>query len=128
MTRCTTYNIDVEVNPFYEDSFSRPALDHYVFGYSIGIVNRADITVQLVSRHWDIIDALGGKREVEGLGVIGEQPVLAPGQWHQYSSGCNFRTPIGQMSGWFMFKRLDTEQEFKVMIPAFQLVANFKLN
>ena len=81
-----------------------------------------------LSRHWFIFDSNGTHREVEGEGVIGVQPILEPGEIHEYVSGCNLKTEMGKMWGAYTFKRIVDEQLFDVQIPEFQLLCSFKLN
>ncbi|HEX2900910.1 MAG TPA: Co2+/Mg2+ efflux protein ApaG, partial [Bacteroidia bacterium] len=102
--------------------------DHFVFAYRIIITNESAHTVQLLRRQWLITDALGRKRKVEGDGVVGLQPILAPGQTHEYVSGCDFKTPIGQMKGHYVMVRRDNHQEFKVRIPKFTMATHVALN
>lgn len=100
----------------------------YVFAYRISIVNDSDVTVQLLRRHWDIVDAHQEHRVVEGAGVIGQQPVLYPGERHTYMSGAVLQTPIGKMGGYYTMLRLDTKETFRVEIPTFLLIPRFFLN
>lgn len=102
--------------------------DSYCFAYQIEIVNQSTDTVQLLRRHWDIFDGHGQQRVVMGDGVIGKQPVLAPGERHSYVSGSVLPTSIGKMEGFYTFLRISDEQEFEVEIPPFLLVAPYVLN
>jgi ApaG protein len=99
-----------------------------MFAYKINIENLTDYAVQLLRRHWYILDSNGMKREVEGEGVIGQQPVIDPGHTHEYVSGCNLKTDMGRMSGTYQMIRLLDNAVFEVQIPEFYLVAPFKLN
>ena len=99
MYKCTTHDIDVEVEPFYLADRSDPAEGRYVWGYRITIANNSDQFVQLVARHWRITDGFGRVEEVRGPGVVGEQPQLNPGDSFQYSSGCPLKTSSGIMVG-----------------------------
>jgi len=92
----------------------------YVWAYMIEIENTGDETVQLLSRHWIITDAHGRVEEVEGPGVVGEQPVIEPGETYQYTSGCPLTTPTGSMAGTYRMV-LDDGREFDAEIPAFSL-------
>ena len=94
-----------------------------MFEYTVRITNQSEETVQLVSRHWIITDALDHTEEVKGLGVVGEQPILAPGESYKYSSWCPLRTPTGVMRGTYQMLRADGEQ-FEVEIAAFALRAH----
>src|SRR5204863_4490489 len=99
MYRATTRSIEVTVTPQFLSERSSPANNYYFWAYTIEIVNRGAETVQLVSRHWRITDAFGRIQEVRGPGVVGEQPVLAPGQSFQYTSGVPLPTASGFMAG-----------------------------
>lgn len=120
MYRAITRQIEVVVEPFYLDEESDPAENRYIFGYRITILNNSDDTVQLRSRYWQITDGYGHVEEVSGPGVVGEQPVLAPGDSFQYSSGCPLTTSSGVMVGRYQMED-ESGQEFEVDIPAFSL-------
>jgi ApaG protein len=115
-----THSIEVTVRPFYLEDQSSPDESHYVFGYHITIQNRSDDTVQLLNRHWRITDGHGHLQEVRGPGVVGEQPVLAPGQAFEYTSGCPLSTPSGIMVGTYEMAS-KTGERFLIDIPAFSL-------
>lgn len=117
-----TDGIRVTVKPEYAAEHSDPAVPSYVFIYHIRIENVGDRTAQLLWRHWYIHDALGGDSEVEGEGVVGEKPVLAPGDVHEYESYCILRGPRGHMEGYYEFRRTDGS-ELQVPIPRFDLIA-----
>jgi ApaG protein len=123
-----TKGIRVSVETEYQDEYSNPAQMHYVFTYKITIENLSDKTIQLLSRHWDIIDATFPTREVEGEGVIGKQPIIEPGQMHQYVSGCNLKSGMGKMTGFYTMETLVDGKRFSVKIPQFNMVVPFKLN
>jgi ApaG protein len=84
--------------------------------------------VQLLRRHWHIFDTNGEVRQVEGEGVVGQQPVLEPGESHQYISGCNLKTTIGKMTGTYLMERIIDGKKIKVKIPEFTMIVPFKLN
>ncbi|HMQ46228.1 MAG TPA: Co2+/Mg2+ efflux protein ApaG [Saprospiraceae bacterium] len=128
METLITNGIRVSVRPSYQAEHSQPRADKYVYSYYILIENLGDQTVQLLRRHWIIWDSNGSIREVEGEGVVGEQPVLAPGEQHEYSSWCDFQTSIGSMAGAFLMHNLEEEQFFHVEIPLFRLIAPEVLN
>ena len=120
MYRATTRSIEVAVTPQFLDERSSPANNYYFWAYTIEIVNHGSETVQLVSRHWRITDASGRVQEVRGPGVVGEQPVLGPGQSFQYTSGVPLPTPSGFMAG--SYNMVSTAGErFDIEIPAFSL-------
>lgn len=114
------YQFRVEVQPRYLPEQSEPQEDLYTFAYTITITNTGQAASQLISRHWLITDAGGGIEEVKGLGVVGQQPLLKPGESFQYTSGCRLPTPNGTMEGSYFFVAEDGER-FEVEIPAFQL-------
>jgi len=120
MYRATTRGIEVAVTPQFLDERSSPANNYYFWAYTIEIVNHGSETVQLVSRHWRITDASGRVQEVRGPGVVGEQPVLGPGQSFQYTSGVPLPTPSGFMAGSYNMVSTDGER-FDIEIPAFSL-------
>jgi ApaG protein len=123
-----TKGIKVTVEPFYIESHSRPMQNHFAHGYRVTIENQSDEIVQLMRRHWFIYDGADEVREVEGPGVVGEQPTLAPGQFHQYTSWCPMTTEVGKMHGTFTMQTAKERKEFKVVVPVFQLVAPSILN
>ncbi|BDD04388.1 Co2+/Mg2+ efflux protein ApaG [Aureibacter tunicatorum] len=123
-----TNGIRVSVRQKYQPDYSNPFQAHYVFTYKISIENLTDYTIQLKSRVWNIHDGNGSYREVVGEGVVGQQPVLEPGESHDYVSGCNFKSGIGKMYGKYMFEKIMTGEEFEVNIPEFTLCVPFKLN
>ena len=105
---------------FYVEDQSDPDKDHYVFGYTIKVTNDGGVAAQLVSRHWLITDSNHRVEEVRGLGVIGQQPTLQPGQSFEYTSGCPLATPVGTMRGEYQMVAADGTQ-FEAPIPEFTL-------
>ena len=120
MYTATTRNITVEVQPQFLAEQSDPVSDQYVWLYTINIENGGTEAVQLLNRHWIITNAVGHVEEVQGPGVIGEQPVLQPGDSFQYTSGCPLRTPSGMMVGTYEMVGPGDER-FDIDIPAFSL-------
>ena len=118
----STPEIDVRVEPRYLPDQSDPAIERYVFAYTITIENVGTVAAQLISRHWIILDADGHREEVRGLGVVGHQPLLKPGEGFEYTSGCRLRTPTGTMEGTYFFVKEDGAS-FEVPIPRFTLDA-----
>jgi len=116
----TTRSIKVTVKPFYLDEQSSPAEGRYVWAYHVRIENHGGETVQLRRRHWQITDGRGHVEEVEGPGVVGEQPVLKPGQSFEYTSGTPLPTPSGIMVGTYEMEARGGDR-FRVQIPAFSL-------
>ena len=124
MYKETTRQITVTVEPSYLSDQSQPAQSRYVFAYRVRIENAGGETVQLRSRHWRITDANGKVEEVRGPGVIGEQPVLRPGEVFEYTSGAPLATPSGIMVGTYSMETPSGES-FEVRIPAFSLDSPF---
>lgn len=116
----TTHDIEVTVTPFYLEQQSEPENHHYVWAYTVKIENHGHQTVQLRNRFWSITDATGTTQEVRGPGVVGEQPVLAPGSQYEYTSGCPLSTPSGMMVGSYEME-LESGAMIEVSIPAFSL-------
>ena len=115
-----TGDIVVSVEPLFLADQSTPEDGHFVWAYSVKIENQGRETVQLLNRHWRITDGHGATREVRGAGVVGEQPVLKPGQSFEYTSGTPLPTPSGIMVGSYEM-RDDAGRVFDVAIPAFSL-------
>lgn len=116
-----TAGVRVQVRARYSAEHSSPPASRWFFLYTITISNESDTTVQLVNRHWTIVDATGHTEEVHGPGVVGEQPVLEPGQSFEYTSGCPLPTPFGSMAGSFEMVRRDGTQ-FEAEVAIFQLI------
>ena len=123
-----TEGVQVSVVTEYQPEYSSPVQLHYVFTYKIRIENRSEFTVQLLRRHWFIYDANGSLREVEGEGVVGQQPVLEPGESHEYVSGCNLKTGIGKMRGTYLMERVVDGKQFDAKVPEFMMVVPYRLN
>lgn len=117
------YALRVDAEPVYLPEQSEPAVGRFVFAYTITITNTGRIPAQLIARHWTIEDAHGQSEEVKGLGVVGEQPLLRPGEAFRYTSGCHLRTSHGIMHGSYFFVAVDGHR-FDVSIPAFILKSN----
>jgi ApaG protein len=116
------YQFSCEVAPEYQPDQSQPDEGIYGFSYTVTLTNTGDVAAQLISRHWLISDANGLNEEVKGLGVVGQQPVLKPGESFQYTSGSRLRTASGTMHGSYFFVAEDGER-FEVAIPLFVLEA-----
>lgn len=115
-----TRGIVVSVEPAYLEEKSSPSSSQYFWVYRVMIENQGLETVRLVSRHWMIMNARGELTEVKGLGVVGDQPVLKPGESYEYTSGAPLDTPSGMMGGTYQMERESGEQ-FNVEIPTFSL-------
>lgn len=128
MTVKITDGVKVSVETLYQAEFSNPANEHYMFAYKISIENLSDIPVQLMRRQWYIFDSNGTHRDIEGEGVIGLQPIIEPGESHEYVSGCNLKTDIGSMKGTYSMIRLTDQSDLQVNIPEFELIVPYKMN
>jgi ApaG protein len=122
-----THDIRVEVMSQHSPENSRPREGEWVFQYTVRVTNQSQDTVQLLSRHWIITDGSGQVEEVRGPGVVGEQPVLAPGESFKYSSWCPLRTPTGTMHGTYRMTRPSGEQ-FDIEIAPFGLRAKYTVH
>lgn len=120
MYSATTRAITVTVQPTYLEDQSEPQAGRFVWAYHIRIDNGGNRTVQLLNRYWEITDGIGRRQEVHGTGVVGEQPVLKPGQTFEYTSGTPLPTPSGIMVGTYQMEAEDGER-FDIAVPAFSL-------
>ena len=120
--------VTISVETFYQPDQSSPATSEYMFAYRVTIENNNSFPIKLLRRHWHIFDSDGTNREVEGEGVIGNQPLLNSGENYQYISGCNLQTEIGKMHGTYSMENINTKKLFSVNIPAFEMIVPFKLN
>ena len=126
----TTKKISITVNPYFLEEQSEPDDQHYVWAYQVTIDNQSKEKVQLKNRYWKIIDSNGTKQEVSGQGVVGEQPVLNPGEKFEYTSGTPLSTPSGFMEGHYEIETIEGVK-FEAYIPQFSLDSPFtskKLN
>ncbi len=114
------YHLTIEVQPRFLADQSDPGKGQYAFAYTVRITNAGSVPTQLISRHWVITDGNGKVAEVKGLGVVGHQPLLAPGQTFEYTSGSQLATPAGTMQGSYFCVAEDGER-FEAAIPAFSL-------
>ena len=120
MYRAVTRQIEVTVEPAFMPERSSAENSRYFWSYTIMITNTGDETVQLRTRYWIITDAIGRQQEVRGEGVVGEQPVLAPGEHFKYTSGVPLSTPSGIMGGRYQMVS-ETGENFDIEIPTFSL-------
>ncbi|SDQ83509.1 Co2+/Mg2+ efflux protein ApaG [Pseudovibrio sp. Tun.PSC04-5.I4] len=120
MYRAVTRDIQITVEPYYLADESTPEDDQFFWAYTVSIENQGEKAVQLRSRHWHIIDANGHSQEVNGAGVVGEEPVIEPGNSFQYTSGCPLNTSSGIMTGNYRMQTQEGEF-FAAKIPAFSL-------
>lgn len=120
--------VKITVETYYQPEYSNPLNSEFMFAYKITIENNNLFPIKLLSRHWHIYDSNGSMREVEGDGVVGVQPQIAPGAFYEYISGCNLRSEMGKMLGTYLMENVHNKQTFKVTIPAFEMCAPFKMN
>lgn len=123
-----TEGVAVSVNTMFRADISNVRDGVFFYHYNINIENRNDFPVQLLHRDWFIFDSLHASSHVSGEGVIGQQPVLAPGEVYNYTSGCEIRSDVGAMTGFYTFINKENEQVFRVEIPTFHLLFPGKLN
>ncbi|MGR7813288.1 Co2+/Mg2+ efflux protein ApaG [Lacinutrix undariae] len=128
MVQQVTCGIKISVETRFEDTFYKNYKVYFAFVYRITIENQSNDTVQLNTRYWEILDALNHVEVVEGDGVVGQNPVLIPGESHTYNSGCLITSPFGAMKGYYIMKNFTNNTAFKVMIPTFKLNAPFAIN
>ncbi len=128
MATQVTHDIRISVRVQYSEEQSDPKLGRFLFSYGIRIENRSNRTVQLMRRYWQITDSLADQREVAGPGVVGETPVLAPGEQFTYTSFCDLRSSAGRMQGFYLMRHTDDGSTFEVPIPAFELLYPFAAN
>jgi ApaG protein len=123
-----TRGIKISVLTSFEGTYFKNYKIQFAFSYHITIENHSKDSVQLNTRHWEILDALNDIEIVDGEGVIGKKPVLKPGETHTYNSGCLLSSPFGAMTGYFNMINFTTTKTFKVIVPTFKLSAPFALN
>jgi ApaG protein len=128
MNTITTEGVKISVIPHFRSDLSCVNENYFFFNYRIRMQNNNDFTVQLLDRDWYIFDALDENKIIRGKGVVGEQPILLPGQHYIYSSGCELSSEMGQMKGFYTFQNTLTLEKFRVLIPTFQLIFPGKLN
>lgn len=128
MIQQITKGIKISVATRFEGVMDHNLKSGYAFSYTITIENQSKFIVQLVSRKWNIIDALNETEHVAGDGVIGVQPILQPGEAHTYSSGCFLQAPLGAMNGTYTMMNFNSGEYFEVTIPSFKLNASFAMN
>jgi ApaG protein len=123
--RAVTKEIEVKVTPRFVSERSAPDKGYFFWAYTINITNLGNETVQLKTRHWRIVDATGREQEVKGAGVVGEEPMLKPGESFEYTSGVPLPTPSGFMRGPYGMVKAQDRTKFDIEIPAFSLDSSF---
>lgn len=128
MSTLTTSGIQISVQTQFRPDLSNIIKSEFLFNYRIDIENTNSFSVQLMTRDWYIFDSLYTARYVNGEGVVGEQPILKPGETFTYTSGCDLSSEIGMMKGFYTFKNLMDGELFEVFVPTFKLEYQGKLN
>lgn len=120
--------VEVSVETFYQQDYSQPLLNEFMFAYRVTIENHNHFPIKVMSRVWLVEDSMMPLRSVQGEGVVGVQPTINPGDNYQYVSGCNIKSEIGAMEGTYIVKNMRNDCLFDVQIPRFKLIAPHKLN
>ncbi|MDB9776114.1 Co2+/Mg2+ efflux protein ApaG [Vicingaceae bacterium] len=128
MVKPLTHDVKITVKTSFNIGESRPLEQFFVFNYIITIENQSDQPLQLLKRHWIIVDSNGEKAEVKGDGVVGKQPILMPNDKYAYQSHCIFKTPVGKMSGSYLMKNLAKNEDYLIPINAFRFCMPTLLN
>jgi ApaG protein len=128
MSTAITEGVKISVSTQFRPDLSDLIHNRLFFNYRVEIKNKSDFKIQLLHRDWYIFDSLEESSFVSGEGVVGEQPILTPGQQYAYISGCELNSEIGNMRGFYTFKNLDNGDLFQVQIPQFDLIYPGKLN
>ena len=128
MNTATTEGVQITVTTRFRDDLSNIGEHQYFFNYHVEMQNFNDFNVQLLHRDWYIFDSLNSPDFVSGEGVVGEQPILKPGQIYTYISGCELFSEIGQMKGFYTFRNIDSKTTFQVVIPTFSLMYPHRMN
>lgn len=128
MTSKISGGVKITIETYYQPEYSNPLNSEFMFAYKVTIENNNTFPVKLLRRHWHIYDSNGSMREVEGEGVVGVQPVIAPNAFYQYVSGCNLRSEMGKMLGTYLMENVHSHKSFNVTVPFFEMIAPFKMN
>ncbi len=128
MVKQISAGVTISVETFYQPEYSNPLNNEYMFAYRIEIENNNHFPIKLLRRHWHIVDSNGTRREIEGEGVVGMQPVILPGEEYRYVSGANLRTEIGKMYGIYLMENQHNRHTFEAAIPEFVMIVPLKMN
>ncbi len=128
MVSAISKGVKIKVEVFFEKEYSNVAQQEYLYAYRITIENQNSFPIQLMRRRWVIFDSNGITKEVEGAGVVGEQPVIQPSEAYTYTSACNLQTEMGKMQGNYYMLNLYNKTLFEVTIPSFVLMYPYKNN
>lgn len=123
-----TSGIKISVTTRFEGTYFKDYKLLYAFSYEVSIENQTQNPVQLISRHWEVLDSLNFTEIIDGEGVVGQQPIIESGEKHIYSSGCMLQSTIGAMTGYYNMINLITNEPFQVQIPTFKLSTPFALS
>lgn len=128
MINHVTRGIKISVKVIFDGSYFKNYILNYSFIYTVSILNQSKNSVQLKSRHWRIFDSLNSDVIIDGEGVIGEKPIIKPGDYHEYSSGCLIKSTVGAMRGFYNMIDINTGKKFRAYIPTFKLNSPQALN
>ena len=123
-----TKGIKISVETKFEGSFLKDQVPHYAFMYFITIENQSKDVVQLLSRHWKILESVSRPQYINGNGVVGKKPIIKPGESHTYQSGSLITSPLGSMTGTYIMINFSTAKKFNVDVPSFKLSVPYILN
>lgn len=123
-----TKGIRVSVEVTYQENYSKPRQNEYVFSYHVRIANEGESAVKLLRRQWNIFDSDGRNIVVNGDGVVGKQPIIAPGQSYEYVSGCQLNSELGRMKGIYVMEKIHNGLLLEIRIPAFELMVPYRMN
>lgn len=128
METLTTKGVVIEVNSMYRQTYCEGQDCQNIFSYQIHIINKNEFPIQVISRYWRITDSFGYVVEVNGEGIVGEQPIILPNSYYEYTSGCNLNAEMGTMEGKYICQNIINDEFFEVAIPKFLLCMPVKLN
>ncbi|KRO88065.1 MAG: Co2+/Mg2+ efflux protein ApaG [Cryomorphaceae bacterium BACL29 MAG-121220-bin8] len=128
MVNHVTKGIEISVKNFYDGSCFKNYRLYFSFNYFVKITNQSNNAIQLQSRHWRIFDSLSSNIIIDGQGVIGQKPLIKPGENFKYSSNCLITSPVGAMRGFYNMININTGKKFRAYIPLFKLTAPIALN
>jgi ApaG protein len=128
MPDAVTQGVRISVVHHFQEPISAPVQGEFIFSYRVRIENGSGEPLRLLSRHWKVVEATGLTQRIDGEGVRGIQPLIPPGQVHEYASWCRVRTEMGKMGGHYLMERPSDGERIRVAIPEFQLVAPMVLN
>ena len=128
MVQQVTSGIKISVETNFEGTFYKNYKVHFAFGYKVTIENQSKDVVQLLSRHWKILESISRPQYINGNGVVGKKPIIKPGESHTYQSGSLITSPLGSMTGTYIMINFSTARKFNVDVPSFKLSVPYILN